>query len=514
MGALLALGLLAGSCSFRGSGVERLDPPTPPPEASEPLLAERLAEATRAVRDQPTSAAAWGRLGEVYDVNSFATPALACYAHAQELDPDEWRWSYFAGLLLRPTDPVAALKQLSRAAELHPDYAALQLHLGTGHYLAENFEQAEQHYRRALALDPGCVNAQLGLARVAVARGDPVAALSLLQPAGESAGSEGAVHLLLAQVYHELGRHPEAEREERLTAASPIPALPDGTTAVADPVRAEVKAQESVRASRQLEEARHYLLEGRDHEAEEAVEKALVADPDSVAALVVSARLLAKRGEIERARERLERAVALDDRNATAHVELGTAYALAGMIEPAISVLERALQIDPTQTSVKGRLAGLLVQAGRDVEALDWLRSANRDLPDDAAIRDKLALVLVRLDRFEEAEPILRELLSADPRGVAVRARLGQCLWRLRRYDEALRIFEPLDALAAAQAETGDFAGAVRSTRAALEIVERAVESGVDPAGPGDRGRLEPLLRALRARLALYERRTPYRDGG
>ena len=169
----LVLALAATSWSCDPGDTRRFEPPGLPPRADEPLLVERIREATQAVRDDPTSAAAWGRLGEVYDVNSFEVQALECYARARELDPKQWRWAYFAGILLRPNDPLSALDLFTRAARLEPDYAALRFHLGFAHYLAEDFEEAERHYRHALRLDPDCVNARLGLARIALARGEP-----------------------------------------------------------------------------------------------------------------------------------------------------------------------------------------------------------------------------------------------------------------------------------------------------------------------------------------------------
>ena len=386
--------LLAACAACRGTGGPASEPPAPPADAlAEPLLAERVQAATRTVRDTPDSAAAWGRLGEVYDANGYASPALACYARAAELDPRDWRWPYFAGLLLQPTDPAAALARLSRAAELQPAHAALEFHLGSALYRAERFDEAERRFSRAIELDPACLNARLGLADVADSRGDPAAALAELERAVQVAPEVAAVHLRLAQVYHELQRPVDAAREERLTATSTLPALPDALIALDDPVREELRKRERIGAVPLLLEARRLMLEGRDEQASVTLERVLEADPQSAVALVVSARLLLKRGDASGARARLERARELAPQSTEARVELGGLYALEGEIERAIGVLREALEIDPHLARVKSNLAGLLLRTGRAQEALDLLLEAQRDLPDDAEIRARLALV-------------------------------------------------------------------------------------------------------------------------
>ena len=416
-----------------------------------------------------------------------------------------------------------------------------------------------------MKLDPKQINARLGLARVAMTRGELETALSWLKQAESVAPDEGAVHVHLAQVYHEMGRHADAVRAERRTAATPHPALPDGLAALDDPVREEVKRRESVSSTRLLREAQRYLLEGREDQAMQALEKALEADAESVMALIWSARLLMKRGELDPARARLEQALENDPANAQAQIELGAVHALTGRFEPAILALRKALEIDPARFGIKTKLAGLLFQSGRSPEALVLLREASRDLPGDLDVQHRLAAVLMSMDRLDEAVPILTGLVEADAVRTETRIELGHALWQLRRHDEAIRVFrqgvavapddpqlshrlawslatcprdelrdgqtalilarslceateygnpEFLDGLAAAQAETGDFSGAAESTKTALQIVERTYEARATGLNAASQGQFEQVLKQLRGRLALYERGVPYRDTG
>jgi hypothetical protein len=69
-----------------------------------------------------------------------------------------------------------------------------------------------------------------------------------------------------------------------------------------------------------------------------------------------------------------------------------------------------------------------------------------------------------------------------------------------------------LDTLAAALAETGDFAGAAQSARRGLTLVERALEATDLASSPGRHQELVRLAVELRERLALYDGNRPYRE--
>jgi tetratricopeptide (TPR) repeat protein len=462
-----------------------VEPPTPSLEESEPLVAERIRAATDAVRDEPASADAWGTLGEILDVHGFEDPAVFCYERARELAPADWRWPYFAGLVLRASDPAAAHELLATAAELAPGYAPIHIYLGLGRFLDENLSEAERHYRRALALEGDPANALIGLARIEVARGDPSAALAHLQRAAKESSDEGAVHVHLAQVYRELGRHSEAEREERLAASTGRPARADGMATLADPARDEVTMRRGVSSQWQMVKSRRLLRQGRRDAALAAAELALEADPDSFEALLVSGRLLADSGKLDEARHRIERALELDDTSPAALVELGNVRARSGDFTLAITAYERALGIDPDLPEVRGNLGFLLIETGRAEEGIVRLREASAALPENADLRFNLAAALVASERPAEVIELLNDVLSlrpgdneawyllgsvhadsgrleeavaafervvkVDPRHTEAQTDLGRALWHLERYEGAVAAFRAALSTAAAE---------------------------------------------------------------
>jgi tetratricopeptide (TPR) repeat protein len=76
-----------------------------------------------------------------------------------------------------------------------------------------NLDEAEKYYKQALAIVPGDVDAQVGLAFVDAQRNDPKAALSLLEAAVAADPSNIMAHYRLSSVYRALHRPEDAKRE-------------------------------------------------------------------------------------------------------------------------------------------------------------------------------------------------------------------------------------------------------------------------------------------------------------
>jgi tetratricopeptide (TPR) repeat protein len=104
-----------------------------------------------------------------------------------------------------------ARQLLQRARRLNPDVA--QPHHGLG-LLAEREnrrDEASEHYREALRIDPGFFAARANLARLLFEAGELEHALVELRRLVEAAPKEPLSHTLLAETLLRLGRIPEAE---------------------------------------------------------------------------------------------------------------------------------------------------------------------------------------------------------------------------------------------------------------------------------------------------------------
>ncbi|MEM6456597.1 MAG: hypothetical protein AAF772_16015, partial [Acidobacteriota bacterium] len=102
-------------------------PPLPDLDTLAPAAATefetRAARVTRLEADARSGASgrawAWGELGSLFHAYTDFDAAARCYANAQRLDPDDFRWWYLAGHLTRSQgDFDASNHLLQRAAAL------------------------------------------------------------------------------------------------------------------------------------------------------------------------------------------------------------------------------------------------------------------------------------------------------------------------------------------------------------------------------------------------------------
>ena len=156
----------------------------------------RLEQLLGSARAAPGSAEMRGRLAIAYEVNGFADSALATYLQAASLDASEFRWPYFAALLLaKRGDLDAAVEQIDAALAIDDGYIPAWLWRGEWRREQGRLDEARAAYRRAQALDAGSP-AVAGLAQVALREGEPALAVELLERANaEPAPSAPAPHV-------------------------------------------------------------------------------------------------------------------------------------------------------------------------------------------------------------------------------------------------------------------------------------------------------------------------------
>lgn len=109
--------------------------------------------------------------------------AEALFARAVELLPGDAGGHFSLGVLLRSRGRHdAAVKLLRRATELAPRHAESWRELGEAQLLCGDLAGAEVSFRRLAMVSPTDVSALVGLAAVAERRGDPEAAIALVEP--------------------------------------------------------------------------------------------------------------------------------------------------------------------------------------------------------------------------------------------------------------------------------------------------------------------------------------------
>ncbi|MGB2987318.1 MAG: tetratricopeptide repeat protein [Phycisphaerae bacterium] len=258
-----------------------------------------------------------------------------------------------------------------------------------------------------------------------------------------------------------------------------------------------------------------YAVLGKFEEAEGYLRQALQLDPQYAGAAGKLAGVLVEQGELEEAERLLHQAVTWDDQSTPARQLLGELLRRRGRPTEAIAMLEEALAIDATSPETRAGLADVLVETGRIDEAIEHYRNAVdfADEPGDLLIR--LADALVQTEAYEEAIERYRQALwrvDPDPTTLnRVAWLLATCpVAELRDCERAIEIAEhlcritdyshpvALDTLAAAYAECGRWAEAVKWVR-------RAIDTALADNDPA-------TADSFRLRLETYEARLKNRE--
>lgn len=311
------------------------------------------------------------------------------------------------------------------------------------------------------------------------------------------------------------GRDSPAIPIENATAANRAVNIPEFVNIPPDGLsKIDVPAAEFYRL---YDVAKELAEKGQDEAAIAAWKKALELDPGDAKAQYNLGLALLRKGGLDEAIAHFQKAVEGKPEFDLAQSNLGVALLQKGRVEEATLHLQDAVEANPRNGDAQVNLGAVLLQKGRVDEAIIHLQKAVEISPGNAATRLDLGNALYLQGRIAEALAQWREGLRADPNHLPL---LGQTAWLLatcpeasvRNGVEAVRLAERavrvsggqdpaiLDTLAAAYAEAGRFPEAVETARRAL-----ALATATQP-------HAQPLAEEIKARIALYEAGTPFRE--
>jgi tetratricopeptide (TPR) repeat protein len=224
---------------------------------------------------------------------------------------------------------------------------------------------------------------------------------------------------------------------------------------------------------------------------------------------------LMQKGRLDEAIAHFQKAVEVNPEFGDAQNNLGGALMEKEMLDEAIPHFQKAAEVNPQSADIQSNLGIALLQKGRVDEAWAHFQKALEVAPGQARSHYNLGNAFYLQGKIPEALAQWREGLRLDPKHLPL---LYETAWLLatcpeatvRNGTEAIRLAERalqisggqdpqfLDALGAAYAEVGRFTEALQTTRQALDLATQQ--------------NMQPLARALKARMALYEAKTPYRE--
>ena len=157
-------------------------PALPDMTQASPVLREVVQRANANARAHPDSGEAIGSLAMTYHANQFFESARLAYELARELEPKDYRWSYFQALLEEDTAHTEVLVGLlERTIQLEAYLPAMQK-LADLSFKQDQLQRASSLYTQILETDPSFLQASLGWARTAARKEDWVHVVQRLEP--------------------------------------------------------------------------------------------------------------------------------------------------------------------------------------------------------------------------------------------------------------------------------------------------------------------------------------------
>lgn len=376
----------------------------------------------------------------------FFDQAVRCYDLVRELDPGSWTWTYYRALIHAERGGGPALADdLRRVTTASPSFGPAWLRLGDAEFKARRYDAAAAAWTRAAGLDdpppgdgapphlvevPLAVHASLGLARLALVRGEPEQARAILEPLLARSPGFSSAHRLLADAYRAAGR--EADAERAIGHANRLPPY----APYADPM-VDALARESRNSTLLMRLASEANLSINAAWSEFLSRRAAEFDPENPDVVVKLGRILRTLERNDEALQYFERYHRLvpGDYEGMAHIG-GTLSAL-GRFDEAEPYFRRALagEDDPV---THYNLGLLLVRTGREVEGIGEYEQALQRDPMHANARSNLATVLARRGQLDRAARELAFVVEHDPENASARTNLGMVLAGQGRRGEAI----------------------------------------------------------------------------
>lgn len=387
------------------------------------------------VSQQPDSPKAWGELGILLDLHQQQEAALFSYERAIQLDPGDFRWPYFSGIVASTGEAQKALGYLQQALQIrrHPP---LMVRIGLLHLQRGDLSAASEAFQEAVTADDSLIQAHLGMARCSLATADLEAAHRHLATAESKNPVSGEVAAARATYWQRMG---DEEKAQESLEASRGRALKEG---LPDGVRQEAVLAFGVGPIWREERSRRWIAAGDLGEALAIWQGAIDESPQDADAHLQLARVAELSQDTLMARAAYSQAIRHDPQNAAAHAGLGLLQMRSMELVPAEASLRKALQFDEDSHEIRANLGSLLAATDRDEEGVRLLESARDLRPDDADVRFNLAMTHQKNRRWQQSSAEFEVLLRIDPQRARARFEYGVSLAELGQLPEAIEQFQ------------------------------------------------------------------------
>lgn len=440
---------------------------------SEAQVAEKITQLIAAAKAEPGQAETWGKLGENLYIHNFKRDAVPCFQKAYALDNQDFRWAYFTAVTLDELNNADALEWYRVSRKLKTDYPPLLIKMGERYLLGGQSDQAAECFAAIINAGIRVPHAHLGLARIAMDKGDLAESEKQLDMALKMAPAYREARALRADVFRRLGQKEKAEKE-----FGNLAGLEDRLD-LTDPVYYEM-VEEGISSFWCQVRGNNYLKKGELNKAEEEFKKALEYQPNEASHTSLGY-VYQRQKRYEAAMDHYEQALALSPDHLGALNNMAVIYYDLGDMDQADQVIDRALKIDPESAESWLNHGTFAKKRGNYREAAESFHKGMDLAPGDMRF-------VYQLGWLRAAAPV------ASVRSGKEAVRLAELI------NEKTGPGNPaaMDLLAAALAEAGRFEDAENTAKQAYIFAMR--------------GRDRSLQEGIKARGVLYKNRRPYRE--
>jgi len=322
-------------------------------------------------------------------------------------------------------DPAGATKEVEEALKVAPEDSRAFLSLGGIQMRSGAFKEAEQSYRRAIALKPSSVEGHLALANFLFSSGHYADAEQELKQSVALDSNNVIANRMLAALY--MGTNRRAEAEQPLKVVADVTKVPAARFQLADYYVAVGRPEDAKKLLTGLAENRVTFARaegmlasidyrsGRTKDAHARLDKLLARAPKEPSALLLRAQWLTSEHKVDEAVDAAKAAVTADPQSAMAQYALGVAYSLRGNIQDAIAAYNDALRLNPRFESARIQLSRVNLIKGDNLGALRYAQEATQASPRSVDARIALVRSQLALNDLESAQKEVAELLRLFP---------------------------------------------------------------------------------------------------
>jgi tetratricopeptide (TPR) repeat protein len=352
-------------------------------------------------------------------------------------------------------DPEAARLAFAEALAADPDLLPAQLELIDLHRRRHELDAALRFAEDAVRQHPQSLPAKLARLKILIMTSNQMGraeseARALLAKYPNSPD----VHVAMATYHMDLGDAAGARQEYQRALALNAGSLDALTGLVSIDILSKQMGDAKARVETQLAKAPNslrllllaakvYHVDGQFAKTEDALRRAIKADPSDPQAYGLLADLYVAQGRIEEAKQEFINLNKHDPRWPGAPTLLGLLAYQTHNLADAQRWWEMAVQIDPKTGAASNDLAWLLVESNGDLDrALELAQAAKAALPDQAEVNDTLGWIYYKKGMLGQAIPALQWCSDADPKNATYQFHMGMAYAKLGEDAKAGRLLK------------------------------------------------------------------------